>query len=80
MPFLANFITFASLIPLAVSDQSAKPNVTREINISPPASPRPGKQIVDAAYQSFSIEFSFMADYAGNDTYVQSYILLVTYL
>ncbi|OJZ84289.1 glycoside hydrolase family 79 protein [Aspergillus luchuensis CBS 106.47] len=69
MSFLANFITFASLIPIAVSDQSAKPNVTREINISPPASPRPGKQIVDAAYQSFSIEFSFMADYAGNDTH-----------
>lgn len=71
MPSLASIIAFVFLIPVSVSDQSVKPNVTREIIISPAASPRPGKQIVDAAYQSFSIEFSFMADYAGNNTYVQ---------
>ncbi|PMD16271.1 glycoside hydrolase family 79 protein [Hyaloscypha hepaticicola] len=32
------------------------------------ASPASGRQIHDAAYQSFSIEFSYMADYGGNNT------------
>lgn len=70
MHSLASLTAIAILIPLAVSNQSSNPNVTSTIKISPAATPLPGKQIVDAAYQSFSIEFSFMADYAGNDTYV----------
>ena len=65
---LASVIALTFFIPFAVSVQFNNFNVTREISISPAASPRPGKQIVDAAYQSFSIEFSFMSDYAGNDT------------
>ena len=68
---LVSIIALTIFVPFVVSGQFSKFNVTRKINISPAASPRPGKQIVDAAYQSFSIEFSFMADYAGNDTYVQ---------
>ncbi|GKZ39607.1 hypothetical protein AbraIFM66950_000739, partial [Aspergillus brasiliensis] len=69
MPSLASLTAIAILIPLAVSNQSSNPNVTSTLKISPAATPLPGKQIVDAAYQSFSIEFSFMADYAGNDTH-----------
>ncbi|GKZ86188.1 hypothetical protein AnigIFM56816_001240 [Aspergillus niger] len=66
--YLVSIIALTIFVPFVVSDQFNKFNVTRKINISPAASPRPGKQIVDAAYQSFSIEFSFMSDYAGNDT------------
>ncbi|KAI1752140.1 hypothetical protein F4782DRAFT_158599 [Xylaria castorea] len=44
-------------------------NITNTIVLSPPGSPAPGRQIVDAAYSSFSVELSFMADYAGNDTH-----------
>jgi hypothetical protein len=43
-------------------------NVTRSFTLSPARSPRPEKQKHDADYHSFSIEFCFMADYAGNDT------------
>ncbi|KAI0547090.1 hypothetical protein F4679DRAFT_375269 [Xylaria curta] len=44
-------------------------NITETVVLSPPGSPVPGRQIVDAAYSSFSVEFSYMADYAGNDTH-----------
>jgi hypothetical protein len=57
------------LIPLVMSKGYSKPNITNTITLSPSAAPAPGRQVVDAAYQSFSIEFSYMADYGGNDTY-----------
>jgi hypothetical protein len=69
MAYIAIIAAFASLIPLAASRTSLKPNVTNVITLSAPAAPAPGRQVVDAAYQSFSIEFSYMADYGGNDTY-----------
>ncbi|PIG83921.1 putative glycoside hydrolase family 79 protein [Aspergillus arachidicola] len=69
MTSLTSLIAILSFLPLAVSDISFQPNVTKTIGIAPADVPRPGKQIVDAAYQSFSIEFSFMADYAGNDSH-----------
>ena len=67
---------FALLVTLVASNQipksieSSQPNITRTITLSPPASPASGRQIHDAAYQSFSIEFSYMADYGGNNTCV----------
>lgn len=70
MTSLTSLITIVAFLPFAVSDISFKPNVTHTIGISPADVPRPGKRFVDATYQSFSIEFSFMADYAGNDSYV----------
>jgi hypothetical protein len=33
-----------------------------------PEHPPAGQQVVDANYQSYSIEFSYMQDYAGNNT------------
>nr|AQW38601.1 beta-glucuronidase [Talaromyces pinophilus] len=63
-------ITLAStalLALLACSAQNHK-NITRTIDLSPASTPAPGKQVVDGAYQSFSIEFCYMADYAGNNT------------
>ncbi|KAH8897390.1 hypothetical protein GQ53DRAFT_818660 [Thozetella sp. PMI_491] len=52
----------------AAAKLCSKPNVTNTIVLSPPATPALGRQVVDAAYQSFSIEFSYMADFAGNNT------------
>lgn len=42
--------------------------VKETISLSIPASPQHGRQVVDANFQSYSIEFSFMLDYAGNDS------------
>jgi hypothetical protein len=74
MASIASLAAFALLVPLVASSQisksieSSKPNITRTITLSPPASPAPERQIHDAAYQSFSIEFSYMADYGGNNS------------
>jgi hypothetical protein len=40
--------------------------VNRNFSLSIPSLPPAGKQIVDANFQSYSIEFSYMLDYAGN--------------
>jgi hypothetical protein len=74
MTYITSIAAFALLIPLVASNQilrsieSSQPNITRTITLSPPASPALGRQIHDAAYQSFSIEFSYMADYGGNNS------------
>ena len=55
--------------------------VDREIGLQIPDLPAEGRQVVDAAFQSYSIEFSYMADYAGNFSYVSfSALFLVGYL
>ncbi|CAG8957767.1 hypothetical protein HYFRA_00000105 [Hymenoscyphus fraxineus] len=43
--------------------------VVRTINAKVPKSAPAGRQVIDAAFQSFSIEFSYMLDYAGNNTH-----------
>lgn len=68
----------ALLAQLACSSPNHK-NITRTIDLSPAATPAPGKQVVDAAYQSFSIEFCYMADYAGNNTSVPPFPLSLIY-
>lgn len=40
--------------------------VNRNFSLSVPPLPPTGKQIVDGNFQSYSIEFSYMLDYAGN--------------
>ncbi|KAI1740385.1 hypothetical protein F4680DRAFT_117700 [Xylaria scruposa] len=60
-------IYLLALASLAIA--SKVHNITETVVLSPPGSPAPGRQIVDAAYNSFSVEFSYMADYAGNDTH-----------
>lgn len=70
MAYSIGLVAVASLVPLAASAVSFKPNVTNTIRLEPPATPAMGRQVVDAAYQSFSIEFSYMADYGGNNTFV----------
>ncbi|KAI0406616.1 hypothetical protein F4802DRAFT_606064 [Xylaria palmicola] len=57
----------AALAALATTSEAR--NITDTIKLSPPKSPAPGRQVVDAAYSSYSVEFSYMADYAGNDTH-----------
>ncbi|KIM94392.1 glycoside hydrolase family 79 protein [Oidiodendron maius Zn] len=68
MAYIVSLAAFASLVPLAASTVPFRPNITNTIKLSPPTTPSHGRQVVDAAYQSFSIEFSYMADYGGNDT------------
>lgn len=60
------------LLSLAVTSlaPSSTRNITSFVALSPPRSPSPEKQVHDANYNSFSIEFAFMVDYAGNDSYV----------
>lgn len=36
------------------------------INLDIPATPTGNPQIIDGSFQSFSIEFAYMADYGGN--------------
>jgi hypothetical protein len=69
MAYIARLVAFTLLISLVVSKGYSKPNITNTITLSPSAAPAPGRQVVNAAYQSFSIEFSHMVDYGGNDTY-----------
>ncbi|KUJ14858.1 uncharacterized protein LY89DRAFT_720313 [Mollisia scopiformis] len=68
MASAASLVIFIWLMPFVASKEFSNPNITRTITLSPPSSPAPGRQIVDAAYQSFSIEFSYMADYGGNNS------------
>ncbi|RAH70498.1 glycosyl hydrolase family 79 C-terminal domain-containing protein [Aspergillus aculeatinus CBS 121060] len=44
-------------------------NVTSTVSLAPASSPRPEKPVHDADYHSFSIEFCYIVDYAGNDTH-----------
>ncbi|KAI1323042.1 hypothetical protein F5Y16DRAFT_415293 [Xylariaceae sp. FL0255] len=60
-------VYIAALATLIVAS-TAKYNITANITLPPPQSPSPCKQVVDGAYNSFSIEFCYMADYGGNDT------------
>ncbi|KAI0972266.1 hypothetical protein F4678DRAFT_56120 [Xylaria arbuscula] len=57
-----------ALAALATASRTFK-NVTGAFELSPLNSPAAERQVVDAAYVSYSVEFSFMADYAGNDTH-----------
>lgn len=43
-------------------------NITGTLTLSPPSVPSEEKYIVDANYFSYSIEFCYMADFAGNKT------------
>ncbi|KAB5514880.1 hypothetical protein GE09DRAFT_1046446 [Coniochaeta sp. 2T2.1] len=68
MARLSNVLGLASLVPLAASKGCIRPNITRTVAISPTGAPATNRQVVDAAFQSYSVEFCYMADYAGNDT------------
>ncbi|KAI0474603.1 hypothetical protein F4859DRAFT_481356 [Xylaria cf. heliscus] len=64
---MSSIMRLAALAALATASKVY--NITDTIVLSPPGSPARGRQVVDAAYSSFSVEFSFMADYAGNNTH-----------
>lgn len=53
----------------AISLRSAplSPHITRTLSLTAPASPNAYRQVVDAAYQSYSIELSYFPDFAGNN-------------
>ncbi|KAI0140536.1 hypothetical protein GGR57DRAFT_487880 [Xylariaceae sp. FL1272] len=67
--------TVACLVSLASlsAAYNVGQNITNNITLTPPKAPAPGRQVVDGAYSSFSIEFSYMADYAGNDSYPNTF-------
>lgn len=62
------FTLFALQHALATPTARSSVNITRSFALSPPHSPHPEKQVHDADFHSFSIEFCYMVDYAGNDT------------
>ncbi|KAI3335233.1 hypothetical protein F4824DRAFT_465188 [Ustulina deusta] len=64
MPGIMRLVTLAAL----ATASKASPNITETIELSPPDSPAADRQVVDGAYSSYSVEFTFMADYGGNDT------------
>lgn len=73
--FLILFFSIIRLSSTAVdinarNDGDSTCIVDRQIGLQVPDSPAEGRQVVDAAFQSYSIEFSYMADYAGNFSYV----------
>lgn len=56
--------------------------VTRTLPIALPSTAPAGRQIINADFQGYSIEFSYMLDYAGNLSYLPtlplSFLLLIT--
>jgi hypothetical protein len=70
MGFLNSLLLLTSfeLEHVIASPARSNVNITRSFSFSPPRYPRPEKQMHDADYHSFSIEFCYMADYGGNDT------------
>lgn len=65
-----------TLVPLAfgslTSDLHGRQKETRNVQLDVPDTVPKGRQIVDARFQSYSIEFSYMLDFAGNARYVGS--------
>jgi len=49
-----------------ISNITTSSTVTRIVSIALPSSAPAGRQVIDAAFQGYSIEFSYMVDYAGN--------------
>lgn len=58
------------LSPLAfgalAGDLQRRQEGTENVQLEVPNSAPEGRQIVDASFQSYSIEFSYMLDFAGN--------------
>ena len=57
--------TYAGLLARSPSSNFV---INRTITLDVPSAPPAGRQVIDAAFQSYSIEFSYMQDYAGNNT------------
>lgn len=64
---LIGIFSAVAVVGASTSARSA-PLINRTITLDIPSSAPPGRQIIDAAFQSYSIEFSYMQDYAGNNT------------
>jgi hypothetical protein len=70
------WLILIALIPGAfgtlTSDMHWRQEETRNVQLEVPNTVPEGRQIVDAGFQSYSIEFSYMLDFAGNARYVLS--------
>jgi len=70
MAIITRLVALAAMVNhILASKDEPKLNITETIVLSPPNAPNPGRQVVDAAYSSYSVEFSYMADFGGNNTY-----------
>jgi len=65
---MLGFCTLAQAVGLSIAAVVARSPASREVSLSVPSRPPAGRQVVDANYQSYSIEFSYMQDFAGNNT------------
>jgi hypothetical protein len=71
MAIITHTVALAAMVThIMASKDNSGLNITDVITLSPPSAPASHRQVVDAAYNSFSVEFSYMADFGGNDTYV----------
>ena len=68
-------LSSTAIVVNTCNDGNATYYVGRQIELQIPDSPAEGSQVVDAAFQSYSIEYSYMLDYAGNFSYVSFSIL-----
>lgn len=59
----------ASNVEMSLSKLGVANTISNTITLTPPRCAAKGRQVVDGAYQSFSIEFAYMVDYGGNNTY-----------
>ncbi|KAG6359218.1 hypothetical protein INS49_012739 [Diaporthe citri] len=72
-----NWLRLLALTPLAfgapASDLQRRQEGSENVQLKVPNSAPEGRQIVDASFQSYSIEFSYMLDFAGNASHPNSY-------
>lgn len=65
-----NQLCLLALTPCAfgalTSNAHKRQDETENVELDIPSSAPEGRQIVDANFQSYSIEFSYMLDFAGN--------------
>lgn len=66
-----NRLYLLALIPLPfgglASGLQRRQEEAESVQLQVPSSAPEGRQIVDSSFQSYSIEFSYMLDFAGNE-------------
>jgi len=65
------FLVVAGLV-LSATAATLPRDTAIDVVLQAPSAPPEGHNVVDASFQSYSIEFSYMLDYAGNKSYVMA--------
>ncbi|KAI3400110.1 hypothetical protein diail_4340 [Diaporthe ilicicola] len=75
MAFLCLFVLIPCVLGFLASDLQARQGALdiRNVSLIVPDSAPKGRQVVDANFQSYSIEFAYMLDFAGNTSHPNQY-------